>query len=221
MHRNANPPTFDFELVGDRVPDGHLPLHPRPLPACRGHDRRRRQRTSASVHRSPRTGVRRTAPPRAAWSASSWTRLPMTPADEVPEIALLTRQLERERRARRSAEDIGEAATADLWQAVRRLRGSRGRAAGRRRPAAVPPATRARDAAAAGPAVGDGARRTLRRVPARRHPMPGLLRRPERGRALDRTVARIRRRRGVPRPHRRLRRWPPWPPTTPNGTPPW
>ena len=45
----------------------------------------------------------------------------MTPADEVPEVALLTRQLERERRARRSAEDIGEAATADLWQAVRRL----------------------------------------------------------------------------------------------------
>ena len=37
------------------------------------------------------------------------------------EVALLRRQLERERRARRSAEEIAEVATAELWQTVRRL----------------------------------------------------------------------------------------------------
>ncbi len=37
------------------------------------------------------------------------------------ESALLRRQLERERRARRAAEQIGEAATAELWETVQRL----------------------------------------------------------------------------------------------------
>lgn len=42
-------------------------------------------------------------------------------APDEDRIELLTRQLERERRARRSAEDIGEAATAELWHTVQRL----------------------------------------------------------------------------------------------------